>query len=130
MQFGVRVLPGHLGRERAKMLPNNVRYTNENRHIQELQPCRLGPVPYTMQPPEIVELLLKCSQKDGVPLLVVPKAPDPRQRSKQGHFWLVAVEGPSPLTEISLLNGKVFLTREGVQEKGNNKVRPKVCTKL
>ena len=37
IQFGVHVLPDQLSEVRAKMLPNHVRYTNENRHIQELQ---------------------------------------------------------------------------------------------
>ena len=44
------------------MLPNDVRYANENRHIQELQQWRLGPLPYTMQPPEIVNVLGMESQ--------------------------------------------------------------------
>ena len=43
---------------RAIMLPNDVRYTDDNRHIQELQQWRLGPLPYTMQPPEFVDMLL------------------------------------------------------------------------
>ena len=33
------------------------------------------------------------------PRIVVPKAPDPRQRNKNGHFWFVAAEGPSPEEE-------------------------------
>ena len=58
------------------------RVESENRHIQEMQQWRLGPLLFTMQPPEIVEMLLEWSRKYGVPRLVVPKAPDPRQRSK------------------------------------------------
>ena len=95
VQCGVRLLPDQLSEVRARMLPNDVRYTDDNRHIQELQQWRLGPLPYTMQPPEIVDMLLEWSRKSGVPLPVVPKAPDPRQRTKNGHFWFVAAEGPS-----------------------------------
>ena len=74
VQFGVRVMPDQLSEVRAIMLPNDVRYTDDNRHIQELQQWRLGPLPYTMQPPEIVDMLLEWSRKAGVPWPVVPKA--------------------------------------------------------
>ena len=70
IQFGVRVWSDQLGEVRARMLPHDVRYTHENRHIRELQQ-------YTLQPPEIVEMLLECVRKAGVPWLVVRKAPDP-----------------------------------------------------
>ena len=99
LQFSVRVLPDHLREVRARMLPNDVRYTDEDRHIQELQQWRLGPLPYTRQQPEIVGMLLEWSRKAGVPWIVVPKAPDPRQRSKNEYFWFVAAEGPPPLNE-------------------------------
>ena len=131
VQFGVRVLPDQLSEVRAKVLPNDVRYTDDNRHIQELQHWRLGPLLYTMQPPEIVDMFLEWSRKAGVPWPVVPKAPDPRQRTKNGHFWFVAAEGRPPLNEISLLNRKVFLTKEVIQgEERQSKVRPSVWTKL
>ena len=96
VQFGVRVLPDQLSEVRARMLPNDVRYTDDNRHIQELQQWRLGPLPCTMQPPENVAMLLEWSRKAGVPWPVVPKAPDPRQRSKNGHFWFAAAEDLLP----------------------------------
>ena len=73
---------------------------------------------------------------DGVgklesPWPVVPKARDPRQRSKNGHLWCVAAEGHHPLNEISLLNWKIFLTREVMQgRERQNKVRSNVWTKL
>ena len=57
---------------------------------------------------------------------MVPKAPDPRQRSNQGQFGFVAADGHLPSNEISLLNGKVFLTKEAVQEIGNNEAKPNV----
>ena len=54
------------------------------------------PLLYTMQPPEIVDMLLEWSRKAGVPWPVVLKAPDPRQRTKNGDFWFVAAEGSLP----------------------------------
>ena len=45
-----------------------------------------------------------------------PKALDPRQRSKNRHFLLVAAEGP-PLNGIPLVSGKFLLTRELMQVK-------------
>ena len=79
-----------------------------------------------MQPPEIVDMLWK-----GVGKLESHKAPGPRQRSKNGHVWFVATEGPPLLNEISLLNGKVFLTRDVMQgREKQNKVRPSVWTKI
>ena len=74
-------------------------------------------------------MLLEWSWKAGVRWVVVPKAPDPTQRSKNGHYWFVPSERPPPLNGISLLNGKVFLTREVMQEKERySKVRPNVQT--
>ena len=113
VQFGVRVLPDQLSEVRARMLPNDVRYTDDSRHIQELQQWRLGPLPYTMQPPEIVDMLLEWSRKAGVPRPVVPKAPDPRQRTKNGHFWFVAAEGPS-------LERDLVVERESPPDKGGD----------
>ena len=39
-------------------------------------------MPYTVQPPEIVEMLVAWSRQAGVPWLLVSKAPDPREEQK------------------------------------------------
>ena len=80
IQFGVRVLPDQLSEMRVRMLPNGVRYTNENRHIQELQQCR-----FETLATHNAEMHLEWSRKAGVPWSVVPKAPDPKHRSNNGH---------------------------------------------
>ena len=72
---------------------------------------RLEPLPFTVQPPATAGMLWH-GVGSWIPIgWWFPKAPDPRQRSKNGHFWFVAAEG-LPLNEISLVSGKVFLTEE------------------
>ena len=86
------------------MLPNDEIHERKQT-ILELQQWRLGPLPYTMQPPEIVERPLEWSWT-GVP----------KQGSNNGHFWFFAGVGLPTFNEISLLTGKVFTTREVMQE--------------
>ena len=87
IQFGVRVLPDQLSEMRARMLPNDVRYTNENRHIQELQQWRFEPLPYN------AEIPLEWSRKAGVPWIVVPKAPHTKTEEQTWTFLVCCCRG-------------------------------------
>ena len=112
------------------MLPNDVRYTDENRHVQELQQWRLGPLPCTLHN-AAYRNGGDASEVESENWRTMVSGSDPRQGRKTGHFGFLASEGPHPLNEISLLNGKVLLTREGVQAKErNNMVSPNVWTKV
>ena len=65
------------------------------------------------------------------PRVVVPKAADPRQRSKNGRFLYVAAEGRLRLNEISMLNENPLQTREVMEGKEiYSKVKPSVWTNL
>ena len=126
VQFGVRVLPYQLSEVRARMSPNDVRYTDDNRHIQELQQWRLGPLPYTRK--------LSTCFWNGVGKLE-SHGQWFRMRQTQDRGPRMDTSGlllrRPPLNEISLLNGKVFLTREVMQgRERQGKVRPSVWTKL
>ena len=59
------------------------------------------------------------------------RGPESQDRGTKMDTSGFAAEGSLPLGEIPLLGGKVFLAREGVQEKERNEeVRPNVWTKL
>ena len=110
IQFALRVEASDLAVTREIFLPQDDRFTEENRHVAPRTFWSIGPFPYTACAPHIVQAMTRWSEALGTTWLVIPIFPENRSRMQHGQCWVVAAETPPPARELNLPQGKAFIT--------------------